>query len=135
MEKCLCELSRILGKMDIKQELMKAATSMGYRKMAPRRDDSLWGKPLGWTLLTLDLEKVELIQWFYSGREQIEMWSRNTYNPLEDGEATTEQIKEKLINWIKDFEDWHIHEHGFSLPVRYNFEFITRKEILDLELD
>ena len=110
------------------QELKKAAASMGYRPIDPKQENTLWGKPLGNTLISLDLNEIELTQWFYNGKQELDVWSRDKYNPEGYGGATDPNLRHRFTNWIKYYEGWFLHPHDFSVPPCRDFSFLSLEE-------
>lgn len=49
---------------DAKHELVEAAIRMGYRLVTHDNGKSLYMKPLGFSLLSLDVENRTIAQWF-----------------------------------------------------------------------
>jgi hypothetical protein len=99
------------------KEMQQFLISMGYRKMK----DSIWGKPIGYTILIFDFVTNVIRQTFVG----------------KNGKVMTYDSREINIDFFEDelkqFEAWGIKEFLDLCPEK-KFNFISQKEVFELML-
>ena len=91
--------------------------SMGYRQMSPAVP--IWAKPLGFTILVIDLRaEPKIRQQFYDRQGNLATWSSAHLNVRD---------LDELESQIKTFEEYSVH-HGLSVQPRARLNFITQAE-------
>lgn len=107
---------------EYKEELTQFLISMGYRSM--NNGKQYYGKPIGFTLLIFNMEKLELKQVFYDANGEMRTWDSII-------------VDENYHIRIKEFEAYQIHD-GFEFthckdPNKF-LNFISIKEQMELIL-
>jgi hypothetical protein len=114
-------------------EQKQALVSLGYRPLpsdeACGGDERAWGKPIGYSLLTVIDCKSEIIweQWFRGGDDQQLVWDRQTWDPIWDSEA------EKCTGFAR----WlmYVENYRAKVPCMYteaDYAFLSIAEQLQL---
>ena len=103
------------------RELTRAALAMGYRRMS----DGNWGKPFGYTMLTIHTEKRCMEQWFWGANDKLLCWCGLDLqlDPVSYGDFCYQ---------IKEFEEWSVKTGIGLLSAKpgTNFAFVSQEEML-----
>jgi hypothetical protein len=95
-------------------------TSMGYRPMS----SIIWGKPIGYHLLTYELNTNEFTNWFKGYDDTLLRWNSEIYEK-------DETVKEDFLNFLKYVEACTNTSHMSHSSV---FEFLTLIEEYTLKM-
>ncbi len=98
----------------------KDLTSLGYREMAP----NIWGKPFGHHLLTFEISKSLLTNWFMSLDKQPLIWDSDVYDP----DPTVEDDFKRFIIACEAYTN--VSHHEFN-----DFSFLSLTEIVNFEIN
>lgn len=97
--------------------------SMGYRKLDSKVP--MWGKPIGWSILIIDLRaKPRILQNFYGVNGQMLVWSSADLNPADLVELETA---------IKGFEEYTMRT-GLNLRSVARLNFIPHSDRIAMML-
>jgi hypothetical protein len=97
---------------------MSELISIGYRRL----NDKLWVKPLGFSLLVIDVEKQMFIQYFYSLEGDIKIWVSEKLNDFK-------KSNEEKLNEIEYLEN-NIIKLNFNNSK--SFRFLTLEESMSI---
>lgn len=94
----------------------EALLSMGYRRL----NQNTYSKPIGFHLLTVELEPEYLISnWFKGANGSNMIWNTDTYSD-----------EEEFLDWIKGFES--TMRLDISIHTNSEFHFLTIQQKLEL---
>lgn len=99
-------------------EIKQALADMGYRKIS----DSVWGKPLGLTILLFDLDKLSWQQRWKNANGKILLWTTKVYHPIDD-----------FLQWLSATENYYTKDgcvNSTNGPLDFRTERVDIAELL-----
>jgi hypothetical protein len=104
--------------MILNSKVEEVLISMGYRSMD--KSKTKWGKPLGYTLIFIELDVMQISQLMHNNLGELSTWDRDT---LDEDPA-------KMLDGIMSFEAWKLHSGDLGHASGKRFNFISQAELV-----
>ena len=88
-----------------------ALLKMGYREM----NENVFGKPIGFHLITFELDKLLWTNWFKGNNNETHIWNSSKYD------MANIDLKDDFLNFIKISERESNMNQGWNENSKYEF--------------